>query len=67
MDVPTYIWTGARDRLATQKDTEELLSALQHLMYHEYIPFWMHLDYVIGLNAWEILYNQIVAVLQQST
>ncbi|XP_074092258.1 lipase member K-like [Macrotis lagotis] len=61
MKVITAIWSGEQDRFASPRDIENLTSKLPKLIYHKKIPYYNHIDFLLGLDTpqeffYEILY-----------
>ncbi|XP_053167025.1 lipase member M-like [Hemicordylus capensis] len=65
MIVPTAVWNGGKDIVESKKDIELLLTRINHLAFHKYIPEWHHMDYVVGLDAPECLYPDVLHLLQK--
>ncbi|MEW5299402.1 MAG: hypothetical protein WDW36_002421 [Sanguina aurantia] len=64
---PIALFTGGQDKLVTPPDLEYLLEALPAgvLVAHHKTPTFQHLDYVWGKNAAEMVYDKVVALLQE--
>lgn len=65
MTVPTAVWSGGKDIVINQTDTELLTHRISHLVFYKNIPDWQHLDYIWGLDAPMCLYPDILALLQK--
>ncbi|XP_010309209.1 lipase member K [Balearica regulorum gibbericeps] len=65
MKVPTAIWSGGVDCLADPRDVTLLLPQVRNLVHHKVIPQWNHLDFVLGLDATEVLYQDIVDMMKR--
>ncbi|KGL86242.1 Lipase member K, partial [Charadrius vociferus] len=65
MKVPTAIWSGGVDCLADPRDVALLVPQVRNLVYHKVIPQWNHLDFLLGLDATEILYQEIVDMMKR--
>nr|XP_045007328.1 lipase member J [Jaculus jaculus] len=65
MKVPTAMWSGGRDRLADPIDVKKLEPKIANLIYHKKIPDHTHLDPVIGLDAREQIFDEIIAFINE--
>nr|XP_013027275.2 lipase member K-like [Anser cygnoides]XP_047925142.1 lipase member K-like [Anser cygnoides]XP_047925144.1 lipase member K-like [Anser cygnoides] len=64
MTVPTAIWSGGADCLADPRDVALLLPQIANLVHYRAIPEWNHMDFLLGLDATEILYHKIVHMMK---
>uniref|UniRef100_A0A8C8W452 Lipase n=1 Tax=Peromyscus maniculatus bairdii TaxID=230844 RepID=A0A8C8W452_PERMB len=65
MKVPTAMWSGGEDFLADPIDVGQLVADLSNLIYHKKIPEYSHMDFVIGLDAPNKVFNEIVAFINE--
>ncbi|XP_061731842.1 gastric triacylglycerol lipase [Nerophis ophidion] len=63
MKVPTAIFSGGRDTLADPKDVAVLLTQVSHLVFHQHIDHWEHLDFIWGLDAPQIMFPSVLKLL----
>ncbi|KAK4821206.1 hypothetical protein QYF61_015774 [Mycteria americana] len=61
MKVPNTIWSGAVHCLADPRDVAFLLPQVRNLVHHKLD----HLDFLLGLNATEVLYQKIVNMMKR--
>ncbi|XP_057242343.1 gastric triacylglycerol lipase-like [Malurus melanocephalus] len=65
MEVPMAVWNAGQDCLSDPRDTALLLPQLRNLVHHKFIPQWNHLDFMLGLDATEVLYREILDVMKK--
>lgn len=65
MLVPTAVWYGGNDFIATKQDMELLLPRIPRLVFQKYIPPWEHADFMWGLDAPERLFLDMLLLMQQ--
>uniref|UniRef100_A0A5F8GD70 Lipase n=1 Tax=Monodelphis domestica TaxID=13616 RepID=A0A5F8GD70_MONDO len=49
--VPIVMWSGGQDRFAAPKEVEKLIPRLSKLIYHRNIPYYNHIDFVLGIDV----------------
>ncbi|KAL9846698.1 lipase member K-like isoform 2-T3 [Geothlypis trichas] len=65
MEVPTAIWNAGQDCLGDPRDTALLLPQVRNLVHHKLIPHWNHMDFVLGLDATDVLYREILDIMKK--
>uniref|UniRef100_A0A8U8BB71 Lipase n=1 Tax=Geospiza parvula TaxID=87175 RepID=A0A8U8BB71_GEOPR len=65
MEVPTAVWNAGQDCMADPRDTALLLPQVRNLVHHKLIPHWNHMDFVLGLDATDILYREILDIMKK--
>ncbi|KAI3463100.1 hypothetical protein Pfo_019763 [Paulownia fortunei] len=64
-DLPLFISYGGQDALSDVKDVATLLDSLKYhdvdKLHVQYIKDFAHADFIMGITAKDIIYNQIVA------
>merc|ERR1712243_151726 len=61
VDVPTALFVGENDWLATEQDvTSNVRVRLPNIIFDQDVPHWNHMDFVWGKQAHKILYPHVV-------
>ena len=61
--VPTVLFSGQKDLLADEADVEWLVEKLPNVLLHKEIPDWDHMDFVWGMDAATLVYNDILSMI----
>jgi len=64
MTAPVALFSGGMDDLADPTDVSRLISELNPnvIVYQNEISYYSHMDFVWGLDAYEVLYPQIISL-----
>ncbi|XP_052570156.1 tear acid lipase-like protein [Peromyscus californicus insignis] len=65
MKVQTVIWNGGQDILANPIDVKNLVAKTYNLVYHKKIGDYNHLDFIIGKDVAEKVYNDLFAFIKK--
>ncbi|KAH0521297.1 Lipase member K [Microtus ochrogaster] len=65
MKVPTAMWSGGKDFLADPIDVRHLEANISNLIYHKKIADYNHIDFVICLNVFNEIFDEIVAFINE--
>lgn len=65
MIVPSAVWYGGNDTVVTKESIEQLLPRIPHLVFQKCIHSWAHAEYVLGLDASETLYHDVLFLMKQ--
>lgn len=60
MELPVVIYSGGQDWLADPSDVNKLTPQLKNIVKHKFIPEYNHLDFLWGINAKTVIYEDIV-------
>ncbi|XP_058552267.1 lipase member K isoform X2 [Neofelis nebulosa] len=63
MRVPTAVWSGGHDRVADLKDVENLLPQIPRLIYYKLIPHYNHVDFYLGQDAPQEIYQDLIRLM----
>ncbi|XP_043836178.1 lipase member K-like [Dromiciops gliroides] len=58
--VPIAIWSGDQDRFASPREVENLLPKLPNIIYHKRIPYYNHIDFLLGLDSPQEFFHEIL-------
>ena len=65
MQVPVAMYYGDHDFLADRTDVQFLLDNLPNIVHQKEIPNWNHVDFIIGRDANQLLYTDILNLLSK--
>jgi len=67
MKVPTAIFYGGEDWLADPTDVTYILDNIpsETLVYKKYLPDYNHADFIIGITANELIYNDVLNLMKK--
>jgi len=65
MKVPTALFWAGEDWLADPTDVTYVFDNIQSLIYEKYIPYYNHFDFVWAKTANEIIYQDLINVMQK--
>lgn len=66
MEVPTAVWNGGEDRVADLRDIENLLPKITRLIYYKFIPHYNHVDFFLGQDAPQEIYQDLISLMEES-
>lgn len=67
VNTPVVMFSGSHDWLADPYDVNNnLKQQLPYLVYSKDLPGWNHLDFVWGMRAHEMIYGEIVEMMNNS-
>uniref|UniRef100_A0A4X2MDI1 AB hydrolase-1 domain-containing protein n=1 Tax=Vombatus ursinus TaxID=29139 RepID=A0A4X2MDI1_VOMUR len=62
--IPTAIWSGEQDRIAPPREVDNLLPKLPNLIYHKKIPYYNHIDFLLGLDTPQEFFHEILYLIK---
>lgn len=65
MEVPTAMWSGGQDIVADPRDIEILLPKIANLIYYKVIPYYNHVDFYLGLDAPQEIYQDMIRLMKE--
>ncbi|XP_052715242.1 lysosomal acid lipase/cholesteryl ester hydrolase-like [Crassostrea angulata] len=65
MAVPVAMFYGDNDFLADRTDVQYLLDNLPNIVYQRELPNWNHVDFIIGKDAHQLLYTDILNLMSK--
>ncbi|XP_022340253.2 gastric triacylglycerol lipase-like isoform X2 [Crassostrea virginica] len=63
--IPVAMYYGDSDFLADRTDVQFLLDNLPNIVHQKEFPSWNHVDFIYGINAPNLLYKDILELLQK--
>ncbi|XP_070610057.1 putative lysosomal acid lipase/cholesteryl ester hydrolase isoform X2 [Erythrolamprus reginae] len=63
--VPVAVWSGGKDIATTRRNVESLIARITNLVFYKDIPDWQHFDAVLGLDAVQRCYPDILELMQK--
>uniref|UniRef100_A0A8C5WWU8 Uncharacterized protein n=1 Tax=Laticauda laticaudata TaxID=8630 RepID=A0A8C5WWU8_LATLA len=63
--VPVAIWSGGKDIATNTRNVESLLPRILHLVFYKNIPDWEHFDPLLGLDAPQRFYPDMLELMQK--
>lgn len=60
IEVPVALYWGGQDWLADPTDVSILMKQLPNKLYNKEIPKYQHLDFIWGLDAATLVYNDVI-------
>lgn len=66
MEVPTAVWSGGEDSVADLRDIENLLPKITRLIYYKFIPYYNHVDFFLGQDAPQEIYQDLIRMMEES-
>lgn len=66
MKVRTALWSGGKDILADPRDVANLKPKISNLVYEKIIPKFSHLDFIVGINAYNEVSKGVLKLLDES-
>lgn len=64
MEVPTAMWSGGHDRVADPRDIENVLPNITSLIYYKFIPHYNHVDFYLGQDAPQEIYQDLIRMME---
>lgn len=65
MAVPVAMFYGDNDFLADRTDVQYLLDNLPNIVHQRELPNWNHVDFIIGKDAHQLLYTDILNLMSK--
>ena len=65
MKVPTAMWNGRQDIVTIPKDLKNLEAKVSNFISKKKIPHYHHLDFIIRLDAYNQIYTEIFAIINE--
>ncbi|XP_034261161.1 putative lysosomal acid lipase/cholesteryl ester hydrolase [Pantherophis guttatus] len=63
--VPVAMWSGGKDIATKRRNIESLMTRITYLVFYTDIPDWQHFDPILGLDAPQRCYPDILELMQK--
>ncbi|XP_058044053.1 putative lysosomal acid lipase/cholesteryl ester hydrolase [Ahaetulla prasina] len=63
--VPVAVWSGGKDIVTKRRNIESLITRITYLVFYTDIPDWQHFDPILGLDAVQRCYPDILELMQK--
>lgn len=63
--MPVAIWSAGKDIATKRRNIESLMTRITYLVFYTDIPDWQHFDPILGLDAPQRCYPDILELMQK--
>ncbi|KAM6091997.1 LOW QUALITY PROTEIN: putative lysosomal acid lipase/cholesteryl ester hydrolase [Theristicus caerulescens] len=65
MKAPLAAWYGGRDWISVPEDVNITLSRITHMEYKNYIPEFLHFDFLWGMQVYKQVYREVLELMEK--
>ena len=65
IEIPTLLVSGTHDTLSDPRDVKDLAPRIKNLVGNLVLNNWNHVDFVMGEDAYKILYPTIIHLIEK--